>query len=476
MQLKTSQLATAIATLLITTPLWATNGYFTHGTGTKNKGMAGSGLAMPEDAISVANNPAAALANAGKYDVGLAVFSPRRHYESGPSLANGQGGAFTIGPNDIDSDNNYHFIPHMAGAWQINDVSAWSATFYGRGGMNTDWKGGTATFDPDGAMGPAPVTTFPGTYGGGVSGNNGGTSVDLSQAFLEVGYARGAGDSFTWGVSLVGVMQVFSVRGLAAFAGFTETFAESIVSGGGPVPVDNLTNNGHDSSMGIGGKVGFQWDMTEKVAFAVAYQTEISMGKFDDYSDLFAKGGNFDIPADLKVGITFRPNENLALNFDVEQIWYGDIDSIANPVRDVYSCPTAGLGGTDVSTCFGGKNGAGFGWEDMTVYKIGAQWSTGTDWTWRVGFSHADQPIPDNEALFNILAPATIEDHLTFGFTKGLASGNEWSMSFMYAFNNKVKGPASPMNPFESGNPFDPTQTIEIDMNQWEIEFGFGWR
>ena len=101
MQLKThSRLAIAIVTLLITTPLWATNGYFMHGTGSKNKGLAGGGLAMPEDAISVANNPAAALANAGKYDLGLAFFSPRRSYKTGDSLANGQGGAFTIGPND----------------------------------------------------------------------------------------------------------------------------------------------------------------------------------------------------------------------------------------------------------------------------------------------------------------------------------------------------------------------------------------
>jgi len=473
MQLKTSQLAAAIATLLVTTPLWATNGYFTHGTGTKNKGMAGSGLAMPEDAISVANNPAAALANAGKYDVGLAVFSPRRHYKTGDSMANGHGGAFTIGPNDIDSDNNYHYIPHMAGAWQINDVSAWSATFYGKGGMNSDFKGGTASFDPDGPMGPAPVTTFPGTYGGGISGNNGGIGVDLSQAFFEVGYARSAGDSFTWGASLVGVMQVFSARGLAAFAAYTETFATSMVNGGGPVPVDNLTNNGHDQSYGIGGKFGLQWEITETVSFAASYQTKINMGKFDDYSDLYAEGGGFDIPPALKVGITFRPNANLALNFDVEQIWYGDVDSISNPVRNVYACPTAG--GTDLSSCFGGSNGGGFGWDDMTVYKIGGQWSNGGAWTWRAGFSHADQPIPDNEVMFNILAPATIEDHVTFGFTKALDSGNEWSMSFMYAFNKKVTGEAS-MNPMESGNPFDPTQSVSIDMNQWEVEFGFGWR
>src|SRR5210317_2123585 len=167
---KQTRLATAIATLLLTTPLWATNGYFTHGIGTKNKGMAGAGLAMPEDAISVANNPAAALANAGKYDLGISVFSPLRHYKSSDSMANGQGGAFTIGPNNLDSKKNYFFIPHMAGAWEIDDKSAWSVAFYGRGGMNTRWEGGTATFDPDGPMGPAPVMTIPGTYGGGLFG------------------------------------------------------------------------------------------------------------------------------------------------------------------------------------------------------------------------------------------------------------------------------------------------------------------
>ena len=348
MQLKQqSRLVTAIATLLMTTPLWATNGYFTHGIGTKNKGMAGAGLAMPEDAISIANNPAAALANAGKYDLGLAIFSPRRHYESSESLANGFGGAFTIGPNDLDSDNELFFIPNMAGSWKINDQSAWAVAFYGRGGMNTAWNYGTARFDATGMQGTPQL--WMGTYGGSVSGNNGAAGVDLSQAFLDVTYARSAGDSFTWGVSLVGVYQIFAARGLAAFAGYTETFANSIVSGGGPVPVDNLTNNGHDSSYGFGGKLGLQWDISETVALAASYQSKIRMTDFNDYSDLFAEGGGFDIPPAFKAGITVRPKDGFALNFDIEHIWYGDIDSIANPVRNVYNCPTAGLGGTDTS-------------------------------------------------------------------------------------------------------------------------------
>ena len=351
----------------------------------------------------------------------------------------------------------------MAGAWKINDKSAWSAAFYGKGGMNSKWDGGTASFTPPGLLDPI---TAPGTFGGGIMGNNGGTGVDLSQAFLEVGYARSAGDSFTWGASLVGVMQVFAARGLAAFGGFTE----SALLG---QPPENLTNNGHDQSYGIGGKFGFQWNVNEKLAFAASYQTKIGMGELDDYADLFAEHGDFDIPADLKVGITFRPNPGLALNFDVEQIFYGDIDSIANPVRNVYLCAPG-----NESYCFGGSNGGGFGWEDMTIYKISAQWSSGNDWTWRAGLSQGDQPIPDNEVMFNILAPATIETHITFGFTRGLSSGNEMSMAFMYAPNKKITGgpAANPMIPMDSGNPFDPFQTISIDMDQWEIEFSYGWR
>jgi len=462
---KHSQLFTALATLLLTTPLWATNGYFMHGTGTKNKGLAGSGLAMPEDAISVANNPAAALQAAGKYDLGIAVFSPMRHYKSEGGLG-GQFGAFTIGPNDIDSEQNYFFIPNMAGAWKISDQSAWSAAFYGKGGMNTRWEGGTASFDPGFGIGSGP---WPGTFGGGLlpdGGGGGTTGVDYSQAFLEIGYARSAGESFTWGVSLIGVMQVFSARGVGTFAPYTESAANGD-------PVENLSNNGHDQSYGFGGKLGFQWDMNEKVSFAASYQTKIGMSKFDDYADLFVGHGDLDIPADLKVGITFRPNKSLALNFDVEQIWYGDIDAIANPVRNVYTCVA---GSADY--CFGGKNGGGFGWEDMTVYKIGAQWSSGNDWTWRVGLSQGDQPIPDREVMFNILAPATMETHITAGFTRSLSSGNEMSMAFMYAPNKKVTGgpAANPMNPADSGNPFDPFQTISLDMDQWEIEFSYGWR
>ena len=140
--------------------------------------------------------------------------------------------------------------------------------------------------------------------------------------------------------------------------------------------------------------------------------------------------------------------------------------SVGQPFSNLFNCPTAGAGGTDTSYCLGGKNGAGFGWDDMLVYKLGAQWSYSKDWMWRMGYSHGDQPIAESEVVFNILAPATIEDHITFGFTRALSSGDEFNVAFMYAFKKKVSGP----------NTLDPTQMINFDMYQWELEFSYGWK
>ena len=79
------------------------------------------------------------------------------------------------------------------------------------------------------------------------------------------------------------------------------------------------------------------------------------------------------------------------------------------------------------SGCLGGPNGAGFGWQDVTVYKAGFAWNADDNNTWRFGFSYGEQPIPSSEVLFNILAPGVMETHLTAGWTSQRANGNDMS-------------------------------------------------
>jgi long-chain fatty acid transport protein len=460
--------ATAVAVgLSVAGNAFATNGYFTHGNGTKNKAMAGAGIALPEDAIDVTNNPAVAPFVGDQLIGGVSVFSPIRKYETSASMANGgcfpgMGCAFTIGPNSLKSKSNYFYIPHISWSKQLDNGNALGISFYGRGGMNTDWQGGSATFDPDGPMGPAPVMTLPGTYGDGLFGGNGKAGVNLSQAFLDVTWAKQFNDNFSFGVSAVLVAQMFEANGVRTFAQYTQTFANS---GGAEFP-QNLSNNGTDWSYGYGLKVGIHAPINDMFSFGAMYQTKIWMTEFDDYADLFADQGGFDIPADLKLGVTWHASEALDLSFDIEHIWYSDVGSVGNPIANIFMCPTAGMGGTDTAYCLGGNKGAGFGWDDMTVYKVGLKWSNNEDWSWRLGYSYGEQPIPNSEMTFNILAPATIEQHFTGGFTLERTPGRQFNMALMYAPNSSVRGVQN----------FDPSQTVQFEMYQWELEASYSWR
>jgi long-chain fatty acid transport protein len=455
--------ASLVALLLfaVSGTAFATNGYFTHGVGAESKGMAGTGIGSNAEtgAIIVASNPALGVFSADSWEAGLSFFSPRRSYSTTQSLSQGQGGAFSLSQGSYDSSSEWFPIPYVAKSWKLADDRALSFLFYGRGGMNTDWEdpNQSASFDPDGP-GPAPPGTFPGTFGAGNSG------VDLMQAFMTVNYAGKVSDQFSWGIGPVIAIQSFEARGLGSFAGFTKTFA---ASGGTAFPTA-LTDNGHDLSYGWGISAGLWWGLSDAIGVGLSYQSKMSMSELDDYADLFAEAGGFDIPSSLKFGLSFKASDVLRLNFDIEHTAFGEIDSVGNSMLNLFNCPTANPLGTDIESCLGGANGAGFGWDDMTTYKIGAEWHSSDDYTWRFGYSYGEQPVQAQDAVFNILAPGVMEQHFTVGLTKHRSNGGELTFSVMYAPENSVTGP----NPFD--HPTQP-QMVELKMSQFEFEVAYRW-
>ena len=448
----------AFCLMLLSGAATATNGYFTHGVGSESKGLAGSGIGSDaaHGSIIAASNPALAVFAEDNWEVGVSAFSPMRDYETTPSFVNGQFGAFTVDAGKYESGSEWFPVPYVAKNWRLSEDKTMSFLFYGRGGMNTDWddSNATATFDPDGP-GPAPVMTLPGPFGSGEAG------VDLSQAFIALNFAGKVNDNFAWGIGPVFAVQLFEAKGVGSFAGFTKTFAES----GGTVFPENLSDNGHDSSTGFGAAAGIWWAMGDAVSAGLAYQSKMSMSELDSYSDLFAEGGGFDIPASTKLGISFKGSNDVRFNFDIEHTEFSDVASVGNSLTNMAACPTAGLGGTDLESCLGGKNGAGFGWEDMTTYKIGIEWTPSDTMAYRFGYSYGEQPIQEADVLFNILAPGLMEQHFTFGLTKRNPDGGAWNFMLMYAPRNTLTGQ----------NMFDPTQEIELKMSQFEFEVSYLW-
>ena len=457
-------LGVAVALVLAAGSASATNGYYTHGTGTKNKAQAGAGSANPEEVLVLATNPAGIAFVPESIDVGLGIFSPMREYHTTDSAYDGAcfgpGQCFlTIGPNSIHSQNEFFPIPSIAMNWALSDSDFVAAAFYARGGMDTQWEGGEVTWDPSLCMGgtpcPPPVTQ-PGTFGDGTAG------VDLMQGFLNLTYARKFSEQFSVGLSVIGAFQRFEARGVSNFDKFTETFWRGMTPTGPTAMPKSLSDNGHDMSYGYGGSIGFQWNPVDVFSVAAAYTTKMSMSEFDDYADLFAEEGDFDMPSTWTVGFAVKPSDKLALMFDIQGIRYSDADSVANPIDGLLdgSCPA------DPEYCLGGDKGAGFGWDDMLVYKVGLSWKKSDTWTWRAGYSMTDQPIPEDQMTFNILAPGVMEEHYTAGFTQKLASGNEVNLSFMYAPEMTVRGPQN----------FDPSQDVIFSMQQFELEVSYSWK
>ncbi len=448
-------LAAAFAAAAAAPSAFATYGYFSHGYSLKEKSLAGAGIALPQDSIASANNPAGMVVVGNRLDVGAALFSPIREYTvtGGPSaMCAGPSCTFSVGPQSIESDNNLFLIPHFGYNKMLDADSSVGISIYANGGMNTRYDGGTATFFIP-PPGPGFVTA-PGTYGGGLFGNSK-TGVDLAQLFFNVSYARKLNANNSVGVSGVLAYQLFEARGLGAFAPFSSDPSK-------------LTDNQHDNSTGFGLKVGWLGQITPAVSLAAQYQSKINMSEFGEYKGLFAGKGDFDIPPTATVGLAVKTTPTSYLAVDITKIWYSKVDSVGNPIEPLMtSCVPNFTGGPATgSGCLGASGGAGFGWRDMTIYKLGYQWETSPDWTWRVGYGTGKQPIPSSEVLFNILAPGVVEDHVTFGFTKKTGSSSELTFAAMFAPSTTVKGP----------NPFDPAQTIELQMKQYEVGASWGKR
>ncbi len=411
-----------LATLAITsTQAFATDGYFAHGYGVKAQGMGGVGIALPQDALAAATNPAGMGLIGDRIDFGATWFRPIRESEIVGNGAPGQSADGTYKGND---SKNF-IIPEFGYNKAINDRLTLGVSVYGNGGMNTDYKNGIPLFNQTQKR----------------------TGVDLIQLFIAPTATWKVNESNTVGISLNLAYQRFEAKGLQNFANATYSSSPS-----------NVTDNGHDNSYGAGLKFGWIGQINDQISLGATYQTKTYMSKFDKYKGLFAEDGDFDVPANYGVGLAFKATPALTLAADLERIEYGDVKSINNPLL-----PNFGL------AQLGTKGGAGFGWHDVTVTKIGASYAYSDCLTLRAGYNHSTQPIPKSETLFNMIAPGVVQDHLTLGATWTLSDKSELSFAYMHAFENSVKGSGSIPPGFGSGN-------ANLKMYEDSIGVAYGWK
>lgn len=150
--------------------------------------------------------------------------------------------------------------------------------------------------------------------------------------------------------------------------------------------------------------------------------------------------------------MAWQARPDLTLLVDAQRIFYSGVPAIAN----------AGNAGP-----LGAKGGAGFGWDNVDVLRLGAIWKQSDDLTLRVGYAHATAPIGPEDVTLNIAAPGVVRNHFSIGSARRINDRDEVDMTLVYVPETTVAGPeTTPMGP--TGG------TVKLKMRQ--IGLSVGWR
>ncbi|MFZ6772592.1 OmpP1/FadL family transporter [Undibacterium sp. SXout7W] len=399
--MKHSHLTTGIILIstLLSSQSNATDGYFSHGYGVKSQATGGVGIALAQDSLVIASNPAGAVWLDDRLDAGLSWFGPTRSTDITDSKVPGANGHYE------GNDTKNFWLPEFGYIKRLSSNTTLGLAVYGNGGMNTDYK-------------KSPFTAF------GIQGN---TGINLEQLFISPSLAYKIDENHSIGAAVNLAYQRFSAKGINIFSPSSITPA-------------NVSDQGTDTSTGIGIRLGWTGKLNQDITLGATWASKTNTSGFDRYRGLFADGGSFDIPENYGIGIAIKTTPLLTLAADLQQIKYSRISAVSNPLSNLFS-----------GNPLGAANGPGFGWRDVTVFKAGAVYEYNSTISLRAGYNHSSQPIPAEQTFFNILAPGVVQNHLTLGSTFKTGNG-EISFALTHGFNKSVNGSNSIPGVFGGGN------------------------
>ena len=404
---KTSILIRAVALVGLIAELpeaSAINGFFLPGYGAKSLGVAGTSVAMPQDRLAAASNPAGmALVEPG-FDVSAILLHPQR---AGSLNCTGIGLCDQV--VEERSKREFFVVPGFGYSRRWNERTTLGVSVYANGGLNTSYERALYDETAQRVAGKHPGDpNFP---------TRGKIGIDFAQFIIAPSAAYRVNDRWTVGIAPLLIIQKFSARGLESFAGLS-------ADGG------SLTGRGADYELGAGVRVGAIYQLLAKVRLGAQYSSPLFVHRYTKYNGLFADNGELDSPSHFTVGIAWEATPKLTLGFDFQRILFGDVGTIGN----TGPTPAEIAGNITPARRLGGAEGIGFGWNNQSVYKVGAIYKVNTKLTLRTGWDHGEEVAPSGAALLAPLAPGSMRDDFTTGFSFRLAGGQEISMAYMHSF------------------------------------------
>jgi long-chain fatty acid transport protein len=133
---------------------------------------------------------------------------------------------------------------------------------------------------------------------------------------------------------------------------------------------------------------------------------------------------NLSYPLILSWGASVRPREDWLVAVDLRYVDYKSTQLFGDPAEFGPAGEVRGLG-----------------WKSVFLVAVGTEYRPISNVALRGGYSFNQNPIPAEQAMFSLQAPATYQHLLSLGTTWDVTTQVSLSLTWVHAFRNEVSGP-----------------------------------
>ena len=458
----------SIASVMVSTTVYATNGMNMEGYGPIATGMGGASMAYDNGAAAVMNNPATLglMPPGDRLDVSFGFLGP---HVKAKDDATGE---------SASSSGNAYYMPAIGWVFKNGQISSGLGMF-AQGGMGSEYSADSFL-----------------AHG---SGEKVRTELSVGRVLVPFAYSItkdlsvGATVDFVWAgldlkMALTG-LQFFNLAGMdptttnqhqyGNASGSMVTAFQGIIGALNPMnPVnwarfdfsDSSAFTGKAKATGFGGKLGGVYKISDDLTIGAAYHSRTALSDMETKSAKVsfnanidtgvASGGapsgtymagtipltgkiqvkDFNWPQMAGIGMAYQVSSDLMIVADYKWINWADVMKEFKMTFTV-DAGQAGMAGAFDNTVLDASLDQK--WKDQHVIMIGAGYKIDPEWTVRGGINYANNPIPDT--YLNALFPAIEKTHIMVGVGYMIDKASTIDASFTYAPEVKqTSGPDAP--------------------------------
>lgn len=206
------------------------------------------------------------------------------------------------------------------------------------------------------------------------------------------------------------------------------------------------------SSRGTGMQIGMQGKLLQGLDWFASWRSRVNMDAFRNFRGIYGKPGDLDIPARMKLGLSWSMTPATRVRAAMEHIEYSDTQPFTSSALP-----------RKLLALLGDATSPEFSWRDLSIYSVSVTHDLDAHNSFSVRFSSGQQPEPTSELLARALMQDAADYSVGLGYVYR-SPGMQWRLMANYA-------PAE----FVLGLPTSTLRSNQSESNSSQLEFESVW-